>query len=268
MRRLVIWAAAVLAVGPVTVRAEDPVKKPAPSTTKQAYLGIDLEPLPHALASQLPGVLPKGQGVLIGFVEKDSPADKAGVRADDVLLSFYKQDVYSPDQLIKLVRETKPGTKVAVGLVRGGQATSADVTVGERERTAASLDRPFGFRMIPDEQFRKFFENGLGRGNVPSGWESFDAVKLTRTDGDKWKAEVDYRTKDGKKEHKTFEGTREEIRKDVQADKNLTAEERDNLIRVVDGKGMSFDFQFPWPDLMNNPAPDKLESTPVPRRKS
>jgi membrane-associated protease RseP (regulator of RpoE activity) len=268
MRRIVVWAAAVgLAACPVAARADDPVKKPTPTTgAKQAYMGVDLEPLPHALASQLPGVLPKGQGVLIGFVEKGSPAEKAGMQADDVLLSFNKTDVYSPDQLIKVVRETKPGTTVVVGLVRGGKATTADVTIGEHERSAMRTQEPFGFRLIPDENFRKMIEHAMGM-NAPSPWNSFDAMKLTRGDGDKWKAEIEYRTTDGKKEHKTFEGTRDQILKDVKAEKNLPAEERNDLIRMVNGNGPSFDFLFPWSDMVN-PSPDKAEVPPVPKRKS
>jgi len=269
MRRLWLWAAVLgLAAGPIAARADDPTKKPAPTSAgvKQAYLGVDLEPLPHALASQLPGVLPKGQGVLIGFVEKGSPAEKAGLRPDDVLLSFDKKDVYSPDQLVKMVRETKPGTKVAMGLVRGGKATTTDVTVGERDRMTQLAGEPLGFRLVPDEHFRKMIESAMGGNNFPAG-NSFDALKLSRTDGDKWKAEIEYRTADGKKEHKTFEGTRDEILKDVKADKNLPAGERDDLIRAISGNGPSFDFQFPWPEL-RNPAPEKPESTPVPRRKS
>jgi hypothetical protein len=241
------------------MRAADPQTKApkptAPTTSKQSYLGIDLQPVPRALASQLPGVLPKGQGVLIGFVEKGSPAEKVGLKMDDILLSFEKKDVVSPEQLIQMVHEAKPGAKVALGLVRGGKAVSAEVTVGERAASVVPADRPpLGFRLVPDDdQFRKMFEDRMGR-NAPSGLESFDALRLTRTDGDKWKVEVDYRTGDGKKEHKTFEGTRPEIEKAIRADKNLSAEERDNLIRVLDGKGMSFDFQFPWSEMFGPPA--------------
>jgi hypothetical protein len=83
-------------------------------------------------------------------------------------------------------------------------------------------------------------------------------------DGDKWKAEVDYRTGDGKKEHKTFEGTRPEIEKAIRADKNLPAEERENLIRVIDGKGMSFDFQFPWSEMFGPPAGENQPKAPAP----
>jgi len=275
MRRAFLWAAAVgLVGGSFAARADDPAKpvakpKTVKSETKQAYMGVNLEPVPHALASQMPGVIPKGQGVLVGFVEKGSPADKAGLRTDDVLLTFDKKDVVSPEQLVDMVRGEKPGSKVALGLVRGGKTVSADVTLGERERTVVGMEQPFGFRMIPDEQFRKLFENGMGR-NVPSGWESFDAMKLTRTDGDKWKAEVDYRTKDGKKEHKTFEGTRDEIRKDIQADKNLTADERDNLIRVINGNGLSFDVPMPWSELFSNPPAgnaEKPKTAPAPRQR-
>jgi hypothetical protein len=63
-------------------------------------------------------------------------------------------------------------------------------------------------------------------------------------DDKKWRAEIEYRTKDGKKEQKKFEGTREEIRKAIQNDKDLPANERRHLLRAMN-VGQPFEFHFP-----------------------
>lgn len=42
---------------------------------KHAYLGLEVEPLPSALSS----IVPKGEGVLVRGVPRDSPAAKAGL---------------------------------------------------------------------------------------------------------------------------------------------------------------------------------------------
>ncbi len=76
-------------------------------------------------------------------------------------------------------------------------------------------------------------------------WESFDAMKLTRLDDKRWKAEIEYRNKDQKKEHKSFEGTLAEIRKKVQAEKDLPQNERMHLLHALNPNGSVFEFHSP-----------------------
>ena len=60
------------------------------------------------MQSQLAGLLPKGQGILIDRVAKDSPAAKAGLQPYDVLLSYGNQKLHSPEQLVEMVPRTNP----------------------------------------------------------------------------------------------------------------------------------------------------------------
>ncbi|HEY2785170.1 MAG TPA: PDZ domain-containing protein [Fimbriiglobus sp.] len=253
-RALLLTAVTGLAVC-CAVRAYDtPTKKNAPVTAnnsgmKQAYLGIDVAPMPTALWSQMPGIIPKGEGIVVGFVTKNSPADKAGWKPDDVLLQFNNQKIYSPEQLIKLVRATKPGTEIAVSLVRGGKAVASKIKVGEHQALATS-EEPFGFRLVPDDKLMGMFDNTMRqmKQNDESAWESFDAIQLSRVDANHWKAEVKFRNKDGKITDKKFQGTRDDIRKDVKAEKSLPANEREQLLRVFDVDEPVFEFHFPWFD--------------------
>lgn len=224
--------------------------------TKHTYLGVEVESLPSALSSHLSGIVPKGQGVLVVHVAKDSPAAKAGIRPDDILLSLGDQKLSSPEQLMKLVRGDKSGQEINVSLVRGGKMETSKVTLGEREAMNSS-ERPNVFRLRPDEQFREMFQEYESK-NGNAVWDLFDSMKLNRLDANRWHAEIEYRNKDGRKETKTFEGTRDEIRKNIQADKNLPTDERNHLLRALNMHEPVFEFHFPRfdenvPDSGNRP---------------
>jgi hypothetical protein len=224
---------------------EAPAKKQKADTNKEAgkmqtYLGLAIEALPPFLASQLPETVPSGQGVLVVNVAKDSPAAKAGLKPHDILLSFGDQKVYSPEQLVKLVRGDKPGQEVAVAYVRRGKRESCKVKLGQHEQTREE-EQPRVFRLRPDDTFSETFEEHESK----DGWESFESLKLTKLGRERWRAEIEYRSKEGKKEHKTFEGTRPEIRRDIHADKDMTAHEKHHLLRAMNIHGPIFEFHLP-----------------------
>ncbi|MGZ3157712.1 MAG: DegQ family serine endoprotease [Burkholderiaceae bacterium] len=70
-------------------------------------------------------------GALVTLVEKDSPADKAGVRPGDVILSFNNKPIQTAADLALSVANTKPGTAVPVQLWRKGAAMMLNITVAE-----------------------------------------------------------------------------------------------------------------------------------------
>ena len=164
-------------------REEAPAKKQAAGGAnsageKQAYLGVQLEPLPPALASQLSGIVPKGQGILVLHVAKDSPAAKAGLQPHDIVTSYNEHKLSSPEQLVKLVRADKPGHEVTLGFVRGSKTETAKVALGERE-ALNTAERPRVFRLRPDERFQEMFEEVDSKNGSPA-WEEFESMKLTR----------------------------------------------------------------------------------------
>jgi serine protease Do len=90
----------------------------------QIGLGIrDLEPA-DAEKMKLPGTA----GVLVQNVGEDSPAARAGVRTDDVIVTFDGERVRSAAQLTRLVRETPAGRTVPLQVVRGGSRVDLQVT--------------------------------------------------------------------------------------------------------------------------------------------
>jgi membrane-associated protease RseP (regulator of RpoE activity) len=213
-----------------------------PTETKHTYLGLLVGAIPPERAGELSAVVPKGQGVLVVQVAKDSPAAKAHLQAEDILLSYGDQKLSSPDQLVKLVRGDKAGHEVSLTFVRDGKQETSKVVLGES--TAPSLPQTPHAMPFPAEKFQEMFGEMEGKQDN-SAWEAFDSMKLSRLDDKRWRAEIAYTAKDGKKENKTYEGTREEIQKDVIADKNLPANERAHLLRALNFHGPAFNFHFP-----------------------
>ena len=74
---------------------------------------------------------------MVRRVETGSPAEKAGIKPYDILLSYDDQKLFSPEQLTGLVRSDKPGRVVKVRLLRRGQIHELSVALGGRELSGA-----------------------------------------------------------------------------------------------------------------------------------
>jgi len=80
-------------------------------------------------------------GVVIEEVEEDTPAAKAGLQKNDVILTFAGERVRSAAQLRRLVQETPAGRKVTLEISRGGQTRAVEVTLEESARSRRSQVR-------------------------------------------------------------------------------------------------------------------------------
>ncbi|MEP6741999.1 MAG: PDZ domain-containing protein, partial [bacterium] len=85
------------------------------------------------------------RGVGITQVVKDSPAEKAGLKKDDVILRFDGENVTSVKKLNRLVSEVAPDQSVRLGISRGGSEQEVSVTIGKRNE---SLNAGEGFRAL------------------------------------------------------------------------------------------------------------------------
>jgi membrane-associated protease RseP (regulator of RpoE activity) len=101
--------------------------EPAPMKT---WLGVASEEIPDAVRAQLP--LAEGTGLLVQSVAADSPAAKAGLTKNDVLVKFDDQLLTNAEQLRTLVRTRKDGEHARLTYLRRGQEAVADVTLGTR----------------------------------------------------------------------------------------------------------------------------------------
>jgi S1-C subfamily serine protease len=110
-----------------------------------AYLGVTTQDLwPQAAARFDVGVQ---RGAWVQGVVKDGPADKAGIRAGDdeerfqaqrvtvggdVIVAIGDKPVRDGDDVARLLTAYRPGQRIAIDVVRGGERRSLTVTLGER----------------------------------------------------------------------------------------------------------------------------------------
>jgi len=76
------------------------------------------------------------RGVGVTQVIKDSPAEKAGLRKDDVILRIDSENVNSVRKLNRLISEMAPDHNVRVAVSRNGSETEVTATIGKRNNSA------------------------------------------------------------------------------------------------------------------------------------
>jgi hypothetical protein len=102
-----------------------------------AWLGISTDESCEVLSAQL-GLKP-GEGLVVIYVEPNSPAAKAGLQKYDVLVAMGDQMLVHPGQLRKLVRLQKEGDAIKLEFYRGAKKQSATATLSKTtDRTDAT----------------------------------------------------------------------------------------------------------------------------------
>jgi serine protease Do len=86
--------------------------------------------------------LDRPRGALVNSVEKGSPADKAGIEAADIILSFDGKQVESQSDLPRIVGSTRPGSQAAVEVWRKGQTRKLNITVAELQEDRVAGTTP------------------------------------------------------------------------------------------------------------------------------
>ena len=67
-------------------------------------------------------------GVRIDEVNEDSPAEKSGIKAGDIVVDYDGERVRSARQFTRLVQETPEGRSVAIGIMRDGKKQTLNAT--------------------------------------------------------------------------------------------------------------------------------------------
>lgn len=99
--------------------------------------------------------LTKVQGALIHRIESNGPAEKAGLKAGDIILKFNGLIIDKPSDLPRIVGNTKPGMRVAVSVWRKGSVHHVNLIITELE-----VNKTF---KLDKEKFKeKILPNSLG----------------------------------------------------------------------------------------------------------
>lgn len=124
-------------------------------TSDRAYLGVYIREVTDEDVEQLE--LPGEYGALVTDVPGEGPAAEAGLRAEDVVVSWNGRRVESAVQLRRLVAETPAGRSVELGYVRDGRERTVTIELAERAPAATGLFRHGGL----DERQRARLEESL-----------------------------------------------------------------------------------------------------------
>jgi serine protease Do len=95
----------------------------------RAYLGVSFADIDQEIARQFR--LPVKQGIIVGAVEPGSPAARAGIRPQDIIVRGNDTAVASGGDLRRLLRSLTPGTTIRLEVVRPGGRTTIPVQLGQ-----------------------------------------------------------------------------------------------------------------------------------------
>ena len=95
----------------------------------RGWLGVSIQEVTSELAEALDMEVPKG--ALISQIVKDSPAEKSGLREEDVILFFDGEEIFYSADLPLTVGAIKPDSRVNTMILRDGKKKTISVKVGE-----------------------------------------------------------------------------------------------------------------------------------------
>ena len=99
--------------------------------TKRGWLGVRIQDVTKEIADV--EKLDKPRGALVASVAKNSPSDKAGIKAGDIILEFNGEIIGEMKELPMIVARTEVGKKVQVKIWRNKKETVKTVTLGRLE---------------------------------------------------------------------------------------------------------------------------------------
>ena len=94
------------------------------------WMGISPEELPDELRAQLD--LPEGEGLLITEVVAGGPAEKAGLKKNDILTKIDGKAVKGEESLAKFMASAKAGQEATLTVLRKSKEQTIKVTIGEK----------------------------------------------------------------------------------------------------------------------------------------
>jgi hypothetical protein len=157
------YGAASIASGDITTRME---------TKRATYLGVEVAEIPAVLAAQLK--LPEGQGLVVNFVQPESPAAQAGLQRHDVLTKLDNQILIDGRQLSVLVRGYEDGAEITLTRLRAGTEGQVTVALASREMPVTRLfETGFQHSMpYPSGEYNRFYFNGARAASALPGTPS------------------------------------------------------------------------------------------------
>ncbi len=127
-KRRIVWAACAAALLALAM-AGAMAGRAAAQSAGTPWLGVTTQEITTELRE---GLDYRGSGVLVNRVASDSPAERAGVRKGDVIVSINSRAIDSPEELVDVVRSARVGQSVSVTVVRDGSRRSLTARLAAR----------------------------------------------------------------------------------------------------------------------------------------
>ncbi|WP_394730035.1 Do family serine endopeptidase [Altererythrobacter sp. GH1-8] len=97
---------------------------------QRGFLGVNIAPVDDDMADALG--LPRNRGEIVQFVREGDAADKAGIKAGDIVTRIDGKQVTRDETLSFIVANIEPGTRVPIDLIRDGRRMTVNATIGKR----------------------------------------------------------------------------------------------------------------------------------------
>ncbi|MGF6244882.1 MULTISPECIES: Do family serine endopeptidase [Paraburkholderia] len=96
----------------------------------RGWIGVEPQDVTPEIAESFG--LEQKSGAIVAGVLKNGPADRAGIKPGDILVSVDGQDITDTTRLLNLIAQIKPGSNAKIHLVRKNHEMDLDVMIGKR----------------------------------------------------------------------------------------------------------------------------------------
>jgi serine protease DegQ len=101
-------------------------------TVTRGWLGVEPQALTREAAQAL--ALARTDGVLVRALQRDGPADRAGIQVQDVVVEIAGKPTPDVPQLLARIAELTPGSSARIKVVRDGKPLDVDVVIAKRPK--------------------------------------------------------------------------------------------------------------------------------------